>query len=43
MKVLEELVTEGAKMRLKINEEKTKMMGIDKECKKEDPDRRVRL
>ena len=31
--VLEEMVTEGAKTGLKINEEKTKIMRIDKECK----------
>jgi len=31
--VLEEMATEGAKMGLKINEEKTKIMRIDKECK----------
>ena len=32
--VLEEMVTEGANIGLKINEEKTNIMRIDKECKK---------
>ena len=32
--VLEEMITEEAKMELKINEEKTKIIRVDEECKK---------